>query len=43
MKDGILYDAGALRAEVRDMVAAAKAERGLPEGIMPIAHIDETE
>ncbi|MBZ6377714.1 amidohydrolase [Pacificimonas flava] len=43
VKDGILYDAGALRAEVRDMVAAAKAERGLPEGIMPIAHIDETE
>ena len=36
VKDGIVYDARALRAELRDMVAKAKAARGLPPGIMTI-------
>ena len=36
IKDGIIYDAAKLRAEVRDMVAKSKAERGLPPGPMVI-------
>ena len=36
VKDGIIYDAAKLRAEVRDMVAKSKAERGLPPGPMVI-------
>ena len=36
VKDGIIYDAAKLRAEVRDMVAKSKAERGLPPGPMMI-------
>lgn len=40
VKDGIIYDARKLRAEVRDMVARQKAERGLPAGPMTIEHTD---
>lgn len=36
IKDGIIYDAAKLRAEIRDMVAKSKAERGLPPGPMVI-------
>lgn len=36
VKDGIIYDAAKLRAEIRDMVAKSKAERGLPAGPMVI-------
>ncbi|HEU4969849.1 amidohydrolase family protein [Sphingomonas sp.] len=36
IKDGILYDAQKLRAEIRKMVADAKAARGLPPGPMPV-------
>ena len=36
VKDGIIYDAAKLRAEIRDMVAKSKAERGLPPGPMVI-------
>jgi cytosine/adenosine deaminase-related metal-dependent hydrolase len=36
IKDGILYDAGKLRAEIRKMVLDAKAARGLPPGPMPV-------
>lgn len=42
IKDGIVYDAKALRAEIRQMVADAKAERGMAEGVMPIATVDRT-
>ncbi len=36
IKDGILYDAPALRADVRRIVEAAKAEAGIPAGPMPV-------
>jgi len=36
IKDGIVYDAHALRADVRRMVREAKAARGLPDGPMPL-------
>jgi cytosine/adenosine deaminase-related metal-dependent hydrolase len=36
IKDGIVYDAVALRAEIAAEVAAAKAARGLAQGSMPI-------
>lgn len=36
VKDGIIYDAAKLRAEIRDMVAKSKADRGLPPGPMVI-------
>lgn len=36
IKDGIIYDAKALLADVRAMVARAKAEAGLPPGPMPV-------
>ncbi len=37
IKDGIVYDARALREDVRAMVREAKAARGLPDGPMPVA------
>ena len=40
VKDGIIYDARKLRAEVRDMVAKQKAERGIPVGPMKIEAVD---
>ena len=40
IKDGIIYDARELRAQVRQMVAEAKAERGLPPGPMTIENVD---
>jgi len=36
IKDGIIYDAHELRADIRKMVRAAKAARGLPDGPMPV-------
>ena len=36
IKDGIIYDAKALLADVRRMVEAAKVEAGLPPGPMPM-------
>jgi hypothetical protein len=36
IKDGIIYDATALLRDVREMVARAKAEAGLPPGPMPV-------
>ncbi len=36
IKDGIVYDAAALRADLRAMVRNAKAARGLPDGPMPL-------
>jgi adenine deaminase len=42
IKDGILYDGKQLRQEIRDMVARAKAERGLPPGPMPVEDVDLT-
>jgi hypothetical protein len=42
VKDGIFYDGQKLRAELRDMVAKAKAARGLPPGPMPIEDTDLT-
>lgn len=36
IKDGIIYDAKALLRDVRQMVARAKAEAGLPPGPMPV-------
>ncbi len=36
VKDGIVYDAKALAADVRDMVVEAKQEAGIPPGPMPI-------
>ena len=36
IKDGILYDIDALKADIRDMVNTAKKNRGLPPGPMPI-------
>ncbi len=40
IKDGIIYDAKALRAEVRAMVARQKAERGMQPGIMTIENAE---
>lgn len=42
IKDGILYDARALRADIRRIVAEAKAARGIAPGPMPIEAIDTT-
>ena len=42
VKDGIIYDARKLRAEVRDMVARQKAERNIPAGPMKIEAVDLT-
>ncbi|MBI1394105.1 MAG: amidohydrolase family protein [Alphaproteobacteria bacterium] len=36
VKDGIVYDAQALRADIRDMVAKEKEKRGIPRGPMPV-------
>jgi len=36
IKDGIVYDAHELRADIRRMVREAKAARGLPDGPMPV-------
>ena len=36
IKNGVVYDAAALRADIHAMVSDAKTERGLPEGPMPI-------
>jgi Amidohydrolase family len=38
IKDGIIYDARELRADVREMVRAAKEAAGIPPGPMPIAN-----
>jgi len=35
IKDGIVFDAEALRADVRAIVAKAKAERGISELVQP--------
>ncbi len=40
IKDGIIYDAKALRAEIRAMVARQKAERDMPPGIMTIENAE---
>ena len=40
VKDGIIYDARKLRAEVREMVARQKAERNIPAGPMVIEAVD---
>lgn len=40
IKDGIIYDARELRAQVRKMVRDAKEADGIPPGPMPIATID---
>lgn len=40
VKDGIVYDARKLRAEVREMVAKQKAERNIPAGPMAIEAVD---
>lgn len=40
IKDGIIYDARKLRAEVREMVARQKADRKIPEGPMKIEAVD---
>lgn len=40
VKDGIVYDARKLRAEVREMVARQKAERHIPPGPMVIEGVD---
>ncbi len=42
IKDGIVYDDKVLRQEIRDMVNKSKAERGLPQGAMPIEAEDLT-
>lgn len=39
VKDGIVYDARALLKDVRDMVKAAKDERGIAPGPMPVATV----
>jgi hypothetical protein len=36
-KNGIIYDANGLLSDVREMVEAAKDERGLPAGPMPMS------
>jgi hypothetical protein len=40
VKDGIIYDARKLRAEVRDMVVRQKAERNIAAGPMKIEAVD---
>jgi hypothetical protein len=40
IKDGIIYDARELRAQVRKMVRDAKAADSIPPGPMPIATVD---
>ena len=40
VKDGIIYDARKLRAELRDRVAKQKAQRNLPPGPMKIETVD---
>jgi cytosine/adenosine deaminase-related metal-dependent hydrolase len=40
IKDGIIYDARKLRAQVRDMVARQKTERSIPPGPMRIEAVD---
>ena len=42
IKDGIVYDARQLRAEVREMVAKAKTAAGLPQGPMVIEAVDRS-
>ena len=42
IKDGIVYDARELRAEVRAMVAKAKTAAGLPQGPMVIEAVDHS-
>jgi hypothetical protein len=37
IKDGIVYDATELRAQIREMVRTARKEEGIPAGPMPIA------
>ena len=37
IRDGIVYDARALREDIKAMVAAEKKQRGLASGYMPIA------
>ena len=37
IKDGIVYDARELRAQIREMVRAAKEKEGIAPGPMPIA------
>ena len=37
IKDGIIYDARELRAQIREMVRAAKEKEGIAPGPMPIA------
>jgi imidazolonepropionase-like amidohydrolase len=43
IKNGVIFDARALLQDVRDMVEAQKAERGMPAGPMPmtIETVDE--
>ncbi len=43
IKDGIIYDARELRAQVRKMVRDAKEADGIPPGPMPIATIDRVD
>lgn len=40
VKDGIIYDARKLRAEIRERVARQKAERNIPPGPMKIEAVD---
>lgn len=42
VKDGIIYDAQKLRAEIKEMVARQKAERNMPPGPMMIEAVDTT-
>ncbi len=42
IRDGVVFDARALRADVRAMVAAQKNERGIAPGPMPITSRDRT-
>ncbi len=42
IKDGIIYDARKLRAQVRDMVARQIAERNIPPGPMRIETVDRS-
>jgi hypothetical protein len=42
LKDGIIYDARKLRAELRDMVAKQKAQRSIPPGAIKIETVDLT-
>ncbi len=39
IKDGIIYDAKALLRDVRQMVATAKSEHGIPPGPMPVTTV----